>query len=117
MKTKELTGLPLLYACARNTGCSEQEFKNLPDYDRFCIALGVVVAEGIATWKNGDEWRAACPSQDGYYDDKNGIIDMGSYEGVAGKTLFEAALRAYLVYRVGKDVPDIPAWVIGPDKP
>lgn len=65
----------------------------------------IMEREGIATWKNGNEWRAAHPLYaEGYYDPDDGIIDMGRYDGQEGHTQIEAALKAYIAAKLGSEV-------------
>lgn len=114
--TKSLSGIELVYACAKQSGATDEEFKAMSDDVRLCFVIGLITSSAIATWKSGNAWRASCPSQYGYYDNENGLIDMGLSDGVTGATIFEAAMRAYLIYRAGHTVT-VPDWVNSLGKP
>jgi hypothetical protein len=67
----------------------------------------IIEREGIATWKSGNEWRAKHPTpcgDGGFYDAEIGTIDARDDDGQGGTTQLEAAMRAYLISRLGETV-------------
>lgn len=110
MKTTDLKCVALIYACARQMGGSDDEFKALSVVGVVSFAHSVLVAAKIATWYSGKEWRAACPGQDGYFDEG---LYVASHDGIPGDSPTDAGMRAYLLQKVGENIADIPQWVIG----
>lgn len=120
-KVSELEGALLDAAVAKALGHRDLQLKNgewrsrTEDGELSPIAAfsenwaaGGPISEsaGIATWRNGDEWRAAHgqPDDRGWYSIEDGIIDCSWMDGMRGATQLVAALRAFVASKFGEEV-------------
>lgn len=125
INTQDLTGPALDWAVARAEGLnprpdvwhSDGLFVGEGDGDLVPFAPStdpaqghpIIERDGIATWKNGDAWRAAHPenAENGYYDREIGALDVSFDDGVPGPTALIAGMRCRVLHRLGPTV-DVP---------